>query len=99
MDAELSSIMTNLGQVRRGHIVLDPFCGTGSILLSCGLRGAFCVGTDIDIRVIRGHSQEKSVVGNFFQYKLPQPERRLAVLEMTSTSTEVGGLYPRGYYG
>lgn len=74
MDAELSSIMTNLGQVRRGHIVLDPFCGTGSILLSCGLRGAFCVGTDIDIRVIRGHSQEKSVVGNFFQYKLPRPE-------------------------
>ena len=51
-----------------------PSAGQVPSLLSCGLRGAFCVGTDIDIRVIRGHSQEKSVVGNFFQYKLPRPE-------------------------
>lgn len=74
MDAELSSIMTNLGKVRRGQLVLDPFCGTGSILLSCAFRGAFCVGTDIDIRVLRGKSKDENVFANFAQYNLPRPE-------------------------
>jgi tRNA (guanine10-N2)-methyltransferase len=54
MDSELSFIMTNLGHVHAGSMVMDPFVGTGSILLSCALRGAYCMGTDIDLRVLRG---------------------------------------------
>lgn len=74
MDAELSFIMTNLGLVRQGSLVFDPFVGTGSILVSCALRGAFCVGTDIDIRVLRGRSQHENVWSNFQQFNLPMPE-------------------------
>lgn len=74
MDAELSLIMTNLGQVRPHSVVLDPFVGTGSILLTCALRGAMCVGTDIDIRVLRGRSENENIWSNFAQFNLPQPE-------------------------
>jgi tRNA (guanine10-N2)-methyltransferase len=74
MDAELSFIMSNLGQVRPGTMVLDPFVGTGSIVLSCALQGAYCVGTDIDIRVLRGRSADENIVANFQQYNLPRPE-------------------------
>lgn len=74
MDAELSFIMTNLGQVEKGSFVIDPFVGTGSILLSCAIRGAFCIGTDIDLRVLRGRSKEENVRSNFRQYGLPPPE-------------------------
>jgi tRNA (guanine10-N2)-methyltransferase len=76
MDAELSFIMTNLAQVRAGHVAFDPFVGTGSILLSCALQGAYCVGTDIDIRVLRGRrtTDDENVVANFQQFKLPRPE-------------------------
>ena len=74
MDAELSFIMTNLGQVQKGQCVFDPFVGTGSILLSCAIRGAYCVGTDIDIRVLRGRSQEENIFSNFQQFHLPRPE-------------------------
>ena len=74
MDAELSFIMTNLGQIKKGSIVLDPFVGTGSILLSCALRGAYCVGTDIDIRVLRGRNSDENVLSNFRQFNLPRPE-------------------------
>ena len=74
MDAELSFIMTNLGQVGRGCIVFDPFVGTGSILLSCAVQGAYCVGTDIDIRVLRGRNREENVLSNFRQFGLPRPE-------------------------
>jgi tRNA (guanine10-N2)-methyltransferase len=74
MDAELSFVMTSLGLVRTGSIVLDPFVGTGSILLSCSMRGAYCVGTDIDIRVIRGKGGDQTVWNNFDFYGLPRPE-------------------------
>jgi len=74
MDAELSFIMTNLGQVRKSSVVLDPFVGTGSILLSCALRGAYCVGTDIDIRILRGKGADANVLSNFRKFNLPRPE-------------------------
>jgi tRNA (guanine10-N2)-methyltransferase len=74
MDAELAFVMTNLGQVKAGHIVFDPFVGTGSILLSAALRGAYCVGTDIDIRVLRGRRSDENVFTNFQQFHLPRPE-------------------------
>lgn len=74
MDAELSFIMTNLAQVQAGTIAFDPFVGTGSILLSCALRGAYCIGTDIDIRVLLGKGQDENIVANFRQFELPRPE-------------------------
>ena len=74
MDSELSFIMTNLGQVKTGQLVFDPFVGTGSILLSAALRGAYCVGTDIDIRVLRGRSKDENIFSNFQQFHLPRPE-------------------------
>jgi len=74
MDAELSLIMTNLGLVGNGSFCFDPFVGTGSILLTCGLRGGYCVGTDIDIRILRGRSDDENVLTNFKQYKLNIPD-------------------------
>lgn len=74
MDAELSMIMTNLGQVRKGHFCFDPFVGTGSILLTCALEGAYCFGTDIDVRVLRGRGADENVSANFRRFGLPRPE-------------------------
>ena len=40
-------------QIRKGHLVFDPFAGTGSILIAAAHLGAYTLGTDIDIRVLR----------------------------------------------
>lgn len=74
MDSELSLIMTNLAQVKKGSFAFDPFVGTGSILLTAALRGAYAFGTDIDLRVLRGRSQTENIASNFSQYGLPPPE-------------------------
>jgi tRNA (guanine10-N2)-methyltransferase len=74
MDSELSLIMTNLAQVKKGSFAFDPFVGTGSILLTAALRGAYVFGTDIDLRVLRGRSETENIVSNFSQYGLPPPE-------------------------
>jgi len=67
MDCELSLVMANMGLVKAGSVVLDPFVGTGSILVACSSFGAFCFGTDIDVRVLRG-KEGSSLFTNFEQY-------------------------------
>ncbi|KAL7540804.1 hypothetical protein ACHAXR_010392 [Thalassiosira sp. AJA248-18] len=74
MDSELSLIMTNLALIKKGSFAFDPFVGTGSILLTAALRGAYAFGTDIDLRVLRGRSQNENIAANFKQYGLPPPE-------------------------
>eukprot|EP00658_Telonema_sp_P-2_P058768 TRINITY_DN4732_c0_g2_i1.p1 TRINITY_DN4732_c0_g2~~TRINITY_DN4732_c0_g2_i1.p1 ORF type:complete len:471 (-),score=105.98 TRINITY_DN4732_c0_g2_i1:117-1529(-) len=54
MDAEISLLMANLGCARPASLVLDPFVGTGSILVACAHCGASTIGGDIDMRVLRG---------------------------------------------
>lgn len=66
MDNELSLVMANMGLVRKGSVVLDPFVGTGSILVACANFGAFCFGTDIDTRVLRGKC-DNNIFSNFDQ--------------------------------
>lgn len=77
MDAELSLVMTNLARVQQSSFCLDPFCGTGGVLLACASRGGYCVGTDIDIRALRGgtaKTSEKNIFSNFEQARLPRPD-------------------------
>ena len=74
LDNEVALLMASFAFVRPGAVVLDPFVGTGSILIACAqFRAQLCVGTDIDIRVLRG-KKGRNVFSNFAQYNLPPPE-------------------------
>ncbi len=54
MSPKLARCMVNLTMVKRGERLLDPFCGTGGILLEAGIIGARVVGTDIDYKMVKG---------------------------------------------
>ena len=43
--------MANLGAVGRYSLVVDPFAGTGGILLAAAHNGASCFGVEIDYLV------------------------------------------------
>ena len=51
MDTEMAFLMANQGLVRKGSFVLDPYAGTGSILIAAAVFGAQVTGADIDMRV------------------------------------------------
>ena len=53
MPPELTFLMCNLAHVQKSDLVMDPFCGTGSSLVTAGHWGAMTVGTDMDGRVLR----------------------------------------------
>ena len=54
LDHSLAFILANLAGARKQMIALDPFVGTGSILVSLAHFGVLCYGFDIDIRVLKG---------------------------------------------
>ena len=47
MNPKLARCMVNLSRIKEGQLLLDPFCGTGGILIEAGLIGCKVVGSDI----------------------------------------------------
>ena len=54
MQAKLARVMVNLAQPKSGDLVLDPFCGTGGMLIEAGLIGCRVVGFDAKPHMLRG---------------------------------------------
>lgn len=54
MSPKLARCMVNLSRIKKGQLLLDPFCGTGGSLMEGGLIGARVVGTDIDWNMKNG---------------------------------------------
>jgi tRNA (guanine10-N2)-dimethyltransferase len=54
MPAKLARAMVNLAQPRKDELVLDPFCGTGGILVEAGLIGCRVLGFDAKPHMLRG---------------------------------------------
>ncbi|XP_053212834.1 tRNA (guanine(10)-N2)-methyltransferase homolog [Panonychus citri] len=77
----LTAVMANLGFVKDGDIVYDPFVGSGSLLVAAAKYGAFTIGSDIDYKLLHGERKpsrryatkrdpDESVYANFQQYGL-----------------------------
>lgn len=54
MQAKLARCMINLAHPKPGDLVLDPFCGTGTMLVEAALIGCQVLGLDIQRRMARG---------------------------------------------
>jgi len=73
MDAELSFLMANFALADKSKLILDPFVGTASILISCAAFGAKTIGSDLSFTVLKGKSDDENILSNFRQYRLPEP--------------------------
>jgi tRNA (guanine10-N2)-dimethyltransferase len=71
MSPKLARCMVNLTRIHQGETVLDPFCGTGGILIEAGIIGAKVIGTDIDYKMVKGTKENLEHCGvhdfNVFQ--------------------------------
>lgn len=50
---ELSRLLVNLTRVKEGDVILDPFMGTGSILIEANLMGIYGIGVDINYDLVK----------------------------------------------
>ncbi|KAK9505139.1 hypothetical protein O3M35_009262 [Rhynocoris fuscipes] len=82
MDPQLSLIMANQAQIKDNDIVVDPFVGTGSLLIAAAQFGGYVLGADIDYLMLHGKSRPtrkqdrhkprtgESIASNLEQYGL-----------------------------
>jgi tRNA (guanine10-N2)-dimethyltransferase len=75
MSPKLERCMVNLTGVKGCDLVLDPFCGTGGILIEAGIMGMQVVGTDIDQRMVSGTIKNLDYCG-VKEYKIFQADAR-----------------------
>lgn len=54
MHPRLARALVNLSRARKGKSLLDPFCGTGGILIEARLIGCKPIGADISQRMVEG---------------------------------------------
>lgn len=57
LPAKLARCMVNLAKPKAGELVLDPFCGTASLLVEAGLIGCRVLGFDAQRRMVKGSLQ------------------------------------------
>ncbi|MHB8399624.1 MAG: DNA-methyltransferase [Candidatus Limnocylindrales bacterium] len=48
----LGRVLARMAGIRRGDLVVDPFCGSGALLVGAAERGATVVGSDISARAV-----------------------------------------------
>ena len=65
IDPKVARVMVNLSRTSGGDLFLDPFCGTGGLLLEAALVGSRPIGLDIDVAMSTGCRQ------NLIHYDLP----------------------------
>merc|ERR1719186_565059 len=81
MDPQLSLLMANICKVDVGRVVLDPFVGTGSLLVAAAEFGGLVLGGDIDYLTLHARTrpsrvgqkiraEDESMLANFEQYGL-----------------------------
>jgi len=54
LSPEIARVLVNLSRVRRGELLLDPFAGTGVVLIEAWSMGVRAIGVDIDSTIVRG---------------------------------------------
>jgi tRNA (guanine10-N2)-dimethyltransferase len=76
--------LVNLTRVRKGETLLDPFCGTGGILLEASLVGAKVIGSDISAEMIAGCEENMRHFG--------APFHRLEMLDIEEVPRAFGSV-------
>lgn len=87
----LSKIMINLSEVNRGEKLLDPFCGTGSLLYEALLQEIKVIGIDSDEKAIEG-ARKNLLYGEFpkGEYELINEDSRKVNLSKEKTKNLKG---------
>jgi tRNA (guanine10-N2)-dimethyltransferase len=92
MQAKLARCMVNLAKPNAGELVVDPFCGTGTMLLEASLIGCRVLGFDIQRRMAKG------TLRNLAYFKI-KPEGVVVADARNLPLTEIGCVVTDPPYG
>ena len=63
MEPKLARVLVNLSRARKGEVFLDPFCGSGGLMIEAGLIGCRIAGGDILPYMVKGARENLQYFG------------------------------------
>lgn len=84
-------VLVNLSRVHDGQVLLDPFCGTGGILIEAGLVGARPVGIDAQAEEVEGAARNLEhfgVLGAAIHHGRAKDARRIIGRAVAAIATD-----------
>jgi len=86
---KLSRALVNLSGVQPDEAFLDPFCGTGSLLIEAGIVGAEPLGIDIARKMVRGARRNSIKYGQPWLGLVRADSRSLPVRHVGAVATDI----------
>jgi tRNA G10 N-methylase Trm11 len=87
MPPKLAQIMINLAQVKKGEIILDPFCGVGTILQEALLNDYRVIGSDANGEQI--NSSKENLKWLETKYILEYPDYKIFQADIKSITKKI----------
>ncbi len=90
---KFARLLVNMTGVRRGETLLDPFCGTGGILIEAGLVGAAPIGSDLREDMVDGckvNLARFGVEANLFQADVRELREHVQRVDAIATDPPYG---------
>lgn len=88
MPSKLARCMINLAKTKAGELVLDPFCGTGSILVEAALIGCYVLGFDVQRHIAKGCIQNMKHFNLTFEGLIVADARKPPITDITCVVTD-----------
>ncbi len=88
MKTDFARALVNLSCVRKGEIFLDPFCGSGGILIEASHLGANCIGIDIDYNAVVSSMKNLRAFGESFYTILLCDSRHMTIKNAHAIATD-----------
>ncbi len=86
---KLSRALVNLSGVQAGEAFLDPFCGTGSLLIEASIIGADPVGIDLARKMVRGARRNSMKYGQAWLGIIRGDSRRMPLRGVGAIATDI----------
>ncbi len=86
---KFARLLVNLAHVKEGELLLDPFSGTGSVLVEAGLMGIRSVGVDVSRRMCVGAPKNLRHLGVKDAAVLHGDARHLPVRRVDGVATDM----------
>ena len=86
-------LVINLSRCKEKEVLLDPFCGTGSVLIEAAVIGCKAIGSDLDKEMVTGTKK------NLAYYKLKAKVKQANALELEKHYKSVDAIATDPPYG
>ena len=88
MPSKLARCMVNLARAKSGELVLDPFCGTGSVMIEAAFVGCRVLGFDVQRRMAEGTQRNLRHFGVGSEGLVVADSRRLPLTRIDHVVTD-----------